>query len=74
MEFVPRITRAQVMDVLSSQANLAGYRAVIEGAEAFGKAMAFIEFDLEGKVVTANQSFLDLMGYGLEDIRGQHHH
>ena len=41
--------------------------------EAFGKAMAFIEFDLEGKVVTANQSFLDLMGYGLEDIRGQHH-
>ena len=34
MEFVPRITRAQVMDALSSQANLAGYRAVIEGAEA----------------------------------------
>jgi NAD(P) transhydrogenase subunit alpha len=34
MEFIPRITRAQVMDVLSSQANLAGYRAVIEGAEA----------------------------------------
>ncbi|MDU6749311.1 MAG: NAD(P) transhydrogenase subunit alpha, partial [Bradyrhizobium sp.] len=31
-------TRAQVMDVLSSQANLAGYRAVIEGAEAFGRA------------------------------------
>jgi H+-translocating NAD(P) transhydrogenase subunit alpha len=39
MEFIPRITRAQVMDVLSSQANLAGYRAVIEGAEAFGRAM-----------------------------------
>ncbi|HEX7946204.1 MAG TPA: NAD(P)(+) transhydrogenase (Re/Si-specific) subunit alpha, partial [Phenylobacterium sp.] len=38
MEFVPRITRAQVMDVLSSQANLAGYRAVIEAAEAYGKA------------------------------------
>jgi len=37
MEFVPRITRAQVMDVLSSQANLAGYRAVIEAAYAFGK-------------------------------------
>ena len=32
MEFMPRITRAQVMDVLSSQANLAGYRAVIDGA------------------------------------------
>ena len=36
MEFVPRITRAQVMDVLSSQANLAGYRAVIEAAEVYG--------------------------------------
>ncbi|MDY0009939.1 MAG: Re/Si-specific NAD(P)(+) transhydrogenase subunit alpha [Bdellovibrionales bacterium] len=38
MEFVPRITRAQTMDVLSSQANLAGYRAVLEGAAAFGRA------------------------------------
>ena len=37
MEFVPRITRAQVMDVLSSQANLAGYRAVIEAAAAYGR-------------------------------------
>lgn len=35
MELLPRITRAQTMDVLSSQANLAGYRAVIEGAAAF---------------------------------------
>jgi NAD(P) transhydrogenase subunit alpha len=38
MELMPRITRAQVMDVLSSQANLAGYRAVIEAAEVFGRA------------------------------------
>ena len=38
MELMPRITRAQAMDVLSSQANLAGYRAVIESAEAFGRA------------------------------------
>ena len=36
MEFVPRITRAQNMDVLSSQANLAGYRAVLETAYEFG--------------------------------------
>jgi len=35
MELLPRITRAQSMDVLSSQANLAGYRAVIEAADAF---------------------------------------
>ena len=39
MEFMPRITRAQVMDVLSSQANLAGYQAVIEGSAAYGRAM-----------------------------------
>jgi len=39
MEFVPRITRAQTMDVLSSQANLAGYRAVLEGANAYGRAL-----------------------------------
>ena len=39
MEFMPRITRAQVMDVLSSQANLAGYQAVIEGAAAFDRAL-----------------------------------
>jgi len=39
MEFMPRITRAQVMDVLSSQANLAGYQAVIEAAAAFERAM-----------------------------------
>jgi NAD(P) transhydrogenase subunit alpha len=38
MELMPRITRAQVMDVLSSQANLAGYRAVIDGAAEFGRA------------------------------------
>jgi NAD(P) transhydrogenase subunit alpha len=37
MEMVPRITRAQSMDVLSSQANLAGYRAVIEAADAFAR-------------------------------------
>jgi proton-translocating NAD(P)+ transhydrogenase subunit alpha len=38
MELMPRITRAQVMDVLSSQANLAGYRAVIDAAGEFGRA------------------------------------
>ncbi len=39
MEFTPRITRAQSMDALSSQSNLAGYRAVIEGAQIYGRAM-----------------------------------
>jgi NAD(P) transhydrogenase subunit alpha len=39
MELLPRITRAQVMDVLSSQANLAGYRAVIDAAYEYGRAL-----------------------------------
>ena len=39
MEFVPRITRAQSMDALSSQSNLAGYRAVIEGVHIYGRAL-----------------------------------
>ncbi len=38
MEFMPRITRAQSMDVLSSQSNLSGYKAVIDAAEAYGRA------------------------------------
>ena len=39
MELVPRITRAQTMDVLSSQANLAGYKAALDAAAEFGRAM-----------------------------------
>ncbi|MCP5411266.1 MAG: Re/Si-specific NAD(P)(+) transhydrogenase subunit alpha [Alphaproteobacteria bacterium] len=39
MELLPRISRAQAMDVLSSQANLAGYKAVIDAAARFGRAM-----------------------------------
>ena len=42
MELLPRITRAQAMDVLSSQANLAGYRAVIEAAGAFERGFAMM--------------------------------
>lgn len=38
MEWMPRITRAQSMDILSSQSNLAGYKAVIDGAAAYGRA------------------------------------
>ncbi len=38
MEFMPRITRAQSMDILSSQSNLAGYKAVIEAANLYGRA------------------------------------
>ena len=39
MEFMPRITRAQSMDILSSQSNLSGYKAVIEAASVYGEGM-----------------------------------
>jgi NAD(P) transhydrogenase subunit alpha len=38
MEWMPRITRAQSMDILSSQSNLAGYKAVVDGAAIYGRA------------------------------------
>ena len=41
--------------------------------EAIGKAMGVIEFTLDGKVLHANQNFLDVLGYTLDEIRGQHH-
>ncbi|HEX8668518.1 MAG TPA: NAD(P)(+) transhydrogenase (Re/Si-specific) subunit alpha, partial [Allosphingosinicella sp.] len=39
MEFMPRITRAQTMDILSSQSNLAGYKAVLDAAAEYGRAL-----------------------------------
>ena len=57
MEFVPRITRAQTMDVLSSQANLAGYRAVLDAAAYFGHA--FSDDDDRGGDDSAGEAFGD---------------
>lgn len=65
MEFVPRITRAQVMDVLSSQANLAGYRAVIEASEAYGKAMPMM-MTAAGTVAAAK---VFIMGVGVAGLQ-----
>jgi H+-translocating NAD(P) transhydrogenase subunit alpha len=65
MELMPRITRAQVMDVLSSQANLAGYRAVIEAAEAFGRAFPMM-MTAAGTVPAAK---VFVMGVGLAGLQ-----
>jgi methyl-accepting chemotaxis protein len=40
---------------------------------AIGRAQAVVEFDLQGRILDANRNFLDLMGYSLEEARGQHH-
>jgi NAD(P) transhydrogenase subunit alpha len=65
MEFVPRITRAQVMDVLSSQANLAGYRAVVEAAEAYGRALPMM-MTAAGTVAPAK---IFIMGVGVAGLQ-----
>jgi len=67
MEFVPRITRAQVMDVLSSQANLAGYRAVIEAATAYGKAFPMM-MTAAGTVAPAKAFIMGVGVAGLQAI------
>jgi NAD(P) transhydrogenase subunit alpha len=67
MEFVPRITRAQVMDVLSSQANLAGYRAVIEAANAYGKAFPMM-MTAAGTIAPAKAFIMGVGVAGLQAI------
>src|SRR6187549_2444249 len=65
MELMPRITRAQVMDVLSSQANLAGYRAVIDAAETFGRAFPMM-MTAAGTVPAAK---VFIMGVGVAGLQ-----
>jgi NAD(P) transhydrogenase subunit alpha len=65
MELMPRITRAQSMDVLSSQANLAGYRAVIEGAEHYGRAFPMMM--TAAGTVPAAKAFI--MGVGVAGLQ-----
>jgi H+-translocating NAD(P) transhydrogenase subunit alpha len=65
MELLPRITRAQVMDVLSSQANLAGYRAVIDAAAEYGKALPMMM--TPAGTVTAARLFI--MGVGVAGLQ-----
>ena len=67
MEFIPRITRAQVMDMLSSQANLAGYRAVIEAAEAYGRAFPMM-MTAAGTVAAARAFIMGVGVAGLQAI------
>jgi NAD(P) transhydrogenase subunit alpha len=65
MEFVPRISRAQSMDALSSQANLAGYRAVIEAAALYGRAFPMM-MTAAGTVAAAK---VFIMGVGVAGLQ-----
>jgi NAD(P) transhydrogenase subunit alpha len=65
MELMPRITRAQVMDVLSSQANLAGYRAVIDASAEYGRAFPMM-MTAAGTVPAAR---VFIMGVGVAGLQ-----
>ena len=57
-------------DVTDQKRQKADYAGQIE---AIGKSQAVIEFDMDGKILTANQNFLDAMGYTLAEVQGKHH-
>jgi H+-translocating NAD(P) transhydrogenase subunit alpha len=65
MELMPRITRAQVMDVLSSQANLAGYRAVVDATAEYGRAIPMM-MTAAGTVPAAR---IFVMGVGVAGLQ-----
>ncbi len=65
MEFIPRISRAQSMDALSSQANLAGYRAVLEAANLYGRAFPMM-MTAAGTVAAAK---VFIMGVGVAGLQ-----
>jgi len=65
MEFMPRITRAQSMDILSSQSNLAGYKAVITAAEHYGRAFPMMM--TAAGTVSAARAFI--MGVGVAGLQ-----
>ena len=65
MDFMPRITRAQSMDVLSSQSNLAGYKAVIAAADTYGRAFPMMM--TAAGTITAARVFV--MGVGVAGLQ-----
>ena len=65
MEWMPRITRAQSMDILSSQSNLAGYKAVVDGAAAYGRAFPMMM--TAAGTITAARVFV--MGVGVAGLQ-----
>jgi NAD(P) transhydrogenase subunit alpha len=67
LELLPRISRAQSMDVLSSQSNLAGYRAVIDAVAAFGKAVPMM-MTAAGTIAPAKALILGAGVAGLQAI------
>lgn len=60
----------KLYDVTEMEAERQNMKAMFRAIDG---ANAFIEFDLEGRVLTANKNFLDVLGYSLDEIKGKHH-
>jgi NAD(P) transhydrogenase subunit alpha len=71
MELIPRISRAQSMDALSSQSNIAGYKAVIDAAETFGKILPMM-MTAAGTIVPARVVVMGAGVAGLQAIATAH--
>jgi len=67
LEYIPRISRAQSMDILSSQSNLSGYRSVVEGAGIYGRAMPMM-MTAAGTVAPAKCFIMGVGVAGLQAI------
>jgi methyl-accepting chemotaxis protein len=57
-------------DVTAEKARTAELAGLVDAMQ---KAQAVVEFDMDGLLVNANENFLDLMGYAIDDVRGEHH-
>jgi len=57
-------------DITAAKSRNADYEGKMQAVD---RVQAMIEFDLQGRVLHANQNFLDVMGYGIDEVRGQHH-
>lgn len=72
-----RDRRRNVVGIVLTGMNVTKQKAASRDGEgtlsAIGRVQAIVEFDLSGKVVSANQTFLDVMGYRLDEIVGRHH-
>lgn len=58
------------IDITAEKKQNADYKGQID---AISKSQAVIEFDLQGNILTANDNFLSVMGYSLEEVKGKHH-
>ncbi|QKE63427.1 PAS domain S-box protein [Aquipseudomonas campi] len=66
----PKWIDGVLLDITESKLRNAEFESTVN---AIRRALAVVEFDLQGQILDANQNFLDLMGYQLEEIQGQHH-